>query len=158
MPTQNSLGDRQVTEMSKPGWSLRQRGWGSLQTAKRLLHLQRAAALHARKTLACVRMCVVGVCVCEFSVVRTSNILRQTENLCFCVKSLNLYMLLINSVFQKDFEWSNKTPHQAEPSWWLQFSDNMFHLPLGDLLVVSTLSPCDIMAGDTVKTEAFRQV
>lgn len=38
------------------------------------------------------------------SVVRSSDSIRQTENLCFHVKTLNLYMLLINSVFEKDSE------------------------------------------------------
>lgn len=38
------------------------------------------------------------------SVVRSSDFVRQTENLCFHVKALNLYMLLINAVFQKDSE------------------------------------------------------
>lgn len=72
----------------------------TVKTGKSLLHSQRAAAASTRKVLA--RVCVVQGC--GFNVVRTSNIIRQTENLCFYVKPLNLYMLLINSVFLKDFE------------------------------------------------------
>lgn len=64
----------------------------TLKTGKYSLPLHRAAALSTRKVLACG------------DVVKSSNLTRQTENLCFYVKPLNLYRLLINSVFQKDFE------------------------------------------------------
>lgn len=66
-----------------------------VKSGKYLLPLQRAAAFSTGGR--CWHAEGRGL-----SVVRSSDFRRQTENSCFHVKTLNLYMPLINSVFQKD--------------------------------------------------------